>query len=108
MACPDISMLRFSHSGEAAIKRIKQIQGAANALSSVLTGSVLLEIFAGNRVLGSANNIRKKDWETWAEAMRAVPNVVSRQINFIAQEQLMQPLATDEKEFWEAVLDGCR
>ncbi len=107
MACPDISMLIFSHSGEAAIRRIKQIQGAANALSSVLGGSVLLDIFVGNRVLGSANNIRKKDWEIWADAMRAVPSMVSREINIIAQEQLMHPLAMNEREFWEAVLDGC-
>ncbi|HEB92161.1 MAG TPA: hypothetical protein ENI94_01565 [Gammaproteobacteria bacterium] len=101
-------MLRFSEQSEKAIGRIKQIQGAANVLSGVLASSVLLEIFAGNRVLGSANNIRKKDWEIWAKAMRAVPNVVSREINFIAQEQLMKPLAMDERNFWRAVADGCR
>jgi len=43
----------------------------------VLAGSVLLEVFAGKGALGSANNIRKKDWKQWAKAMRFVPRMVS-------------------------------
>lgn len=110
MACPDISMLRFSDQSKKAIERIKQIQGAANVLSSMLGGSVLLKIFAGHRIQlqGSAHNIVQKDWELWAQAMRAVPNMVSREINIIAQEQAMQSLAMDERNFWRAVADGCR
>jgi len=64
MKCPNISTVRFSGSSKAAIKQIKRIRGAANVLASVLAGSVLLEIFAGNGALNGANNSRKKDWET--------------------------------------------
>ncbi len=42
MVCPDISMLRFSQAGEAAIEDIKRIQGSANALAGMLSSSVLL------------------------------------------------------------------
>ncbi len=110
MVCPDISMLRFSQAGEAAIEDIKRIQGSANALAGMLSSSVLLKIFTGHRIQlqGSAHNIVQKDWELWAQAMRAVPNMVSREINRIAQEQVMQPLAMDERSFWRAVADGCR
>ncbi len=107
--CPDISMLRFSRSGEAAIEEIKQVQSAGNFLARVLTGSTLLKIFTGHRiqVQGSAHNIIQKDWALWAQAMRAVPLSINRRILNIANMQLLNPTATDERQFWEAVAYGC-
>ncbi|MCF6211893.1 MAG: hypothetical protein L3J88_10715 [Gammaproteobacteria bacterium] len=79
-------------------------------LARVLGSSALLKIFTGHRIQlqGSAHNIVQKDWELWAQAMRAVPKVVSKKINRVAQLQLLEPLAMDEREFWRAVADGCR
>jgi len=108
MKCPIIPIVRFSLSSKAAIKDIRRIREAANVLASALAGSVLLEIFAGNGALNSANKIRKKDWETWAEAMRAVPNMARKRIKFIAQEQLLQFPMKSERKFWEAIDHGCR
>jgi len=109
MKCPNIPTVRFSGSSKAAIKRIKRMRRVANVLASVLAGSVLLEIFTGNGALGSANNIKKKDWETWAKAMRAVPNMAKKSINDIVQLQLIEgSLTISERKFWEAVAYGCR
>jgi len=105
---PNISTMRFSASSRDAIKDIKRIQGAANLLATVLAGSVLFEIFIGNGALSSANNIREKDWETWAKAMRAVPNMVRASINRIAREQLLKFPGKSEREFWEAIEHGSR
>lgn len=109
MECPDISMLIFSHSSEAAIKEINRIQGLGNLLASVMAGSVLLEIFTGYhmQVQGTAHKIVQKDWKLWAQAMRAVPNIVSRRIYLIAFEQTQKSTATDERQFWTAVMEGC-
>ena len=109
MECPDISMLRFSRSSETAIEQIKQVQSAGNLLASALAGSALLKIFTGHRVQvqGSAHNIIQKDWDLWAQAMRAVPLSVNRRILNIASMQLLNPNPADERQFWEAVVYGC-
>lgn len=107
--CPDISMLRFSRSGETAIEEVKQVQSAGHFLAGVLTGSALLKIFTGHRiqVQGSAHNIIQKNWALWAQVMRAVPTFLNRRIRDIARKVLLKPLTTDERQFWEAIVDGC-
>ncbi|MCF6210563.1 MAG: hypothetical protein L3J88_03455 [Gammaproteobacteria bacterium] len=107
--CPDISMLRFSHSGQTAIEEINRVQKSGNMLTRVLGSSVLLKIFTGHRIQlqGSAHNIVQKDWELWAQALRAVPIFLNRRIRDVARKVLLKPLTTDEKQFWEAVADGC-
>ncbi|MCF6324899.1 MAG: hypothetical protein L3J89_11360 [Gammaproteobacteria bacterium] len=108
MKCPDITGLYFSLTGKKAIERIRQKQRLANVLSSVLAGSVLLEIFVGNGELGGANNILKKDWDVWAKSMRSVPTILRRIIEDIAREQLLEPMPEKERKFWEAVAHGCK
>lgn len=108
MACPDILGLEFSGSGKEALKEIKRIQGVGNMLASVLGGSALLEIFAGNKILGSVHNISKKDWSIWAEAMRSVPNIVRKEIRLIAFDESQRASTIQEREFWRVVVDGCR
>ncbi len=109
MTCPNITNLIFSPTGKRAINEIKRKQNLANVLASVLAGSVLLEIFVGNGALGSANNIKKKDWDVWAKAMRSVPIMLSKEINRISQFQLLDhTIDTKERQFWEGVVYGCK
>jgi len=108
--CPDISMLLFSPPGKVAINKIRQIQRTSKLLSTILGVSPLLEIFVGNGALGGAYNISKKDWGTWANAMRVAPNVKSRRIEDVARRYLVDNLSLRGKEqtFWIAVAHGCR
>ncbi|MCF6363220.1 MAG: hypothetical protein L3J88_07720 [Gammaproteobacteria bacterium] len=85
------------------------MQKAGNMLARVLGSSVLLKIFTGHRIQlqGSAHNIVQKDWELWAQAMRATPNIVRRRIYLIAFKQSQKSIANDERQFWTAVMEGC-
>jgi len=107
MNCPEITGLRFSPSGQEAIKEIRQKTNSAKALSAALGGSVLATIFLGNGALYSSWNISQFNWGVWSQAMGAIPNILKSTIQKIAYEEGLKPISAQEKKFWEAVAHGC-
>lgn len=107
MACPDIEGLKFSPNSRKALADIQRLRGLADALATVITAGVFMNIFVRSSVLTSSNNIRTTDWKKWSQAMRSIPDTLRERIRLIAFDQSQVHPFGDEHKFWSAIVDGC-
>lgn len=112
MKSPAINGLIFDQASIRAIKDIKERQGRANVLATLLPGSVFFEIFGGRGGVGHpleyAWNISQYDWITWSQAMAAIPAVLRGTIQRIASfEAEAHFRSRKEHDFWVAVAYAC-
>ena len=108
MECTSISGLRLDQASKEGLQRIHRIHNLSNVLATTMAAGTLTNIFAGNGAGESIYNISTNDWQTFAKAVRAIPDIAQ---NRIRQEASLQVLEhgndIKQERFWKAIYDGC-
>lgn len=108
MRCPDIDHITFSQRSQQAIEATHRVDRFAMKLQRVTAGGVIVNIFAGNGALEASYALRSTDFVAMAQALSAMPQIARRRISNIAQETTLYTSNAAEKQFWHAVVDGCK
>ncbi len=108
MRCPDIDHITFSQRSRQAIEAIHKVDRFTMKLQRVTAGGVIVNIFAGNGALEASYALRSTDFVAMTKALSAMPQIARRRISNIAQETTFYTSSPAEKQFWHAVVDGCK
>ncbi len=108
MQCPTIDHVEFSQRSQDAIEEIRKVERFSMSLQRVAVGGVVLNIFAGNNSLQSSYAITSTDFVALSKALASIPSIARRRISNIAQESAFYVNDLDEKQFWSAVVAGCK
>lgn len=104
----EINGLVLSHRSIEDIEKIEDLIKASNRLATVLSGTVLYQIFNNTRsVRGVSKNIKKYEWEQFGNAMMGVNTMMKRRVEFISGMAEMNSTGK-EKQFWSCIHDSVR
>ncbi|MFC3024928.1 hypothetical protein ACFODT_14010 [Vibrio zhugei] len=96
--------VEFSRESKEALDEISQKKDMANALSVFIGMSAMIDIFAGNGVIGSSYKISTTDFELLAKSMRSSNPILIRQVEDIsARMYLKSSISNQEKVFWRCL-----
>lgn len=96
--------VEFSLESRQALKEISEKQDMANILSVFIGMSAMIDIFAGNGVIGSSYKISTTDFELLAKSMHSSNPILVRQVENIAgQMYLKSSISNQEKQFWRCL-----
>lgn len=108
MRCPVINNFKPDQRDREALRRIRSVQRAGNALEVVMPPGVMATIFLGNSPAQSIYNIHSTEWVLFTQAMNALPSVIRTQIANTAKLRILDGgMAVEQRLFWEAVEQGC-
>nr|WP_297401306.1 hypothetical protein [uncultured Marinobacter sp.] len=108
MDCPTISGLKLDSEDQDALESIRKAQRNGNMLEILLPAGVLTTIFLGNNSAQVTFNVHSTDWVLFARSMSKIQPVVRKTISNIAQMQRLRAgLSYEQRQFWEAVDNGC-
>jgi len=79
----------------------------AKALAVAKGGGVILNIFDGNGMLEASYAIYDTDFKTLKQSMGAIPAIKRKTIENIADMAWLNTSNHKEKQFWQAVSNGC-
>lgn len=109
MECPSIVNLRFSDKDWEALEAIRKAERNGDWLERALPVGVLTTIFLGNKSPEALFNIATTEWVLFTQSMNSISPMVRRRVSDIAKMQrLRQGLTFQQRQFWEAVDNGCR
>lgn len=109
MDCRNINNLVLDERDLEVIQDIRRVQQAGQRLQRALPAGVMANIFVGSNSVQVSYNISSTDWEQFAKAMMALPNIVRTRIYQEATfRQLEGGLTHEQRLFWKAVAEGCR
>lgn len=109
MECPSIVDLQLSEKDLEALEAIRKVERNGDWLEKALPVGVLATIFLGNRAPEVSFNIASTDWVLFTQSMNSISPIVRRRVSDIAKMQrLRQGLTYQQRQFWEAVDNGCR
>lgn len=96
--------VEFSSESKRALDEISEMKDMANALSVFIGMSAMIDIFAGNGVIGSSYKISTTDFELLAKSMYSSNPILVRQVENIAGRMyLKSSLSYEEKQFWRCL-----
>ncbi|ENM3848723.1 hypothetical protein FXF08_03115 [Vibrio cholerae] len=96
--------VEFSSESKRALDEIAEMKDMANALSAFIGVSAMMDIFAGNGVIGSSYKIATTDFELLAKSMHSSNPILIRQVENIAARMYMKSsISQDEKVFWRCL-----
>lgn len=102
MAC-NINV-EFSSESKRALDEIAEMKDMPNALSAFIGVSAMMDIFAGNGVMGSSYKIATTYFELLAKSMHSSNPILIRQVENIAARMYMKSsISQDEKVFWRCL-----
>ncbi|SEB04143.1 hypothetical protein [Alkalimonas amylolytica] len=109
MECPDLNSLVLSERDFEVINEIRRIHQNGRLLERALPAGVMATIFVGSNSMQASYNITTTDWEMFAQAMAALPNIVRTRVYQQANlRRLERGITPQQSLFWRAVADGCR
>jgi xanthine dehydrogenase iron-sulfur cluster and FAD-binding subunit A len=109
MECPSIVNIRFSEKDLEALEAIRRAERNGEWLQKTLPVGVMATIFLGNKAPEASFNIASTDWVLFTQSMNSIGPMVRRRVGDIAKMQrLRQALTYQQRQFWEAVDNGCR
>ena len=108
MKCPTILGLKFDQKSIRGIEKIKRVNELSTVLSKFVAIGTFANIFLGNKVPEITFNIYHFDWHLFHDALNEIPTISKSVIEKEASLQILDHMGDPkQRQFWEAVLDGC-
>ena len=108
MDCPNIDQLGLSTVSKSAIEDIRDKLRFSRALVYFTGIGTMASIFAGNGHVEANYSLYSTDFELMTKALVKVPNITKRSIETVANNAWFNVSSREEKQFWEAVSNGCK
>lgn len=107
MDCPTIDHLVLSKRSREAIEDIRRRRQLGNILVVASDAGTLASIFLGNGAVEASFSLYSTDFVTFANAMRAVPDITRNAVSNAARDAWLDAQTSDERVFWKAIYEGC-
>lgn len=108
MECPNIGDISFSQTSLDAIEDLKRRKDLSNALVLFSGAGHIVNIFVGRSSLNTVYSLYSTDFELLAEALTDIPDIVKNRIETVAYTTYLNVGDYKEKQFWQAIYQGCR
>lgn len=108
--CQEIVGLVLDSQSIYGLNRIKQITGNTALIIAFSSIGQLQQVMSkGGNVKATIGKIKKSEWVSYADAMKALPQMVKNRIRQIAEMQQLKHMDDyKQSKFWEGIENGCR
>lgn len=111
MECPNIDRVEFDEESREAIADIRNRVKLSKMLAGAAALGTVAVIFTSRRVPLVAEEIRKTDFETFAEAIHSIPDISHAVVEREAGLQYLRVFKENDQSqmaFWRAIYQGCQ
>ncbi|MCX2765375.1 MULTISPECIES: hypothetical protein [unclassified Pseudoalteromonas] len=108
MRCPNITGLEFSKENLESLEQVRELTKKTDLLTVAFSFGTLAAIFVGNGSLVAQFNIANTDFAQMAESLKTVPKMKRHSISIIAYRAFQNATSHKEREFWKALVNGCK
>lgn len=104
-----IRNLKLSNKSQQAVKEVHDIMYYGNVFTVAMASIPVVQVFLSPSVTSkpveTAINITEYDWDTYADAMSGIPDMVKNQIRNVS-EPMTWYTSGEEGEFWRCVTNA--